>query len=374
MEGPGVVDVDRLRRDHEILVLIPHEVPVCPHTQASVFGQAVAADARAGENHIAVGGPHPDGVDHLDEIDAVLFTEVAPLVHKGQDGGPEAVFNDFGGLAFDRPVQNRERKLLHVEHIGEKPLHSGFALRIDAAAYAPEVPDGLHVILAGHDPFIAVRKKRLTQDAARGEGLLHGGVCDVFGGSGRHRRLDEHQAVGPDLLADDPHGFLQSGDLRAAAAAVAQLLLEKVALDVHHHNIGKTQGIVGICRHEVLPLEDTAPDQRVDLRILGLHRRDPAVEHGDLPEAPGAGPLHADDILHGLAGLTVRAVGDYGGHDRPHKAQAHDDDDLPPEAALLFDRIPEPLEFLLVIGLLWERIGCPIGAVRICLIHGSSSF
>ncbi|MCX5822812.1 MAG: hypothetical protein NTY86_04715 [Deltaproteobacteria bacterium] len=49
MEGAGVVDVYRERRDLEDVVLEAHEGLVGPDAQAPVLGEAVAADPRAGE-------------------------------------------------------------------------------------------------------------------------------------------------------------------------------------------------------------------------------------------------------------------------------------------------------------------------------------
>ena len=44
------------------------------------LGQAIATDARPGEDHVAVGGSHFDGIDHLDEVDPVAFGKEAPLI------------------------------------------------------------------------------------------------------------------------------------------------------------------------------------------------------------------------------------------------------------------------------------------------------
>ena len=49
VEGAGVVDIDRERRDLEDVVLEAHEGLVGPDAQAPVLGEAVAADPRAGE-------------------------------------------------------------------------------------------------------------------------------------------------------------------------------------------------------------------------------------------------------------------------------------------------------------------------------------
>ena len=51
MEGAGVVDVDRERRDLEDVVLEAHEGLVGPDAQAPVLGEAVVANPRAGKDH-----------------------------------------------------------------------------------------------------------------------------------------------------------------------------------------------------------------------------------------------------------------------------------------------------------------------------------
>jgi len=193
-QRPRVVDVDGGRRDAEVLVGEAHEVTVGPHPQAAVLGQAVAADARAREDHVGVRGPHPDGADDLDQVHPVLLAEGAPLVQEGQDGGAVAVLHDLGRLALNGPVEHGERELLHVEHLGEELLHPGPALVVDAAAHTPEVADGPHVVPARHDPLVAVSQQRLGVGAAPGEGPLHDGVRDVLGGAGRNGGLDEDQA------------------------------------------------------------------------------------------------------------------------------------------------------------------------------------
>ncbi len=108
-----------------------------------------------------MGGPDLDGLDHLDQVHPVAFGKQAPLVHEGQDRRPVGVFHDLAGLAFDGPVENREREILHVQHFGEKPHHPLAGLGIDAAADPPEIPDRGDVILAGHDPFEGVGEQRV---------------------------------------------------------------------------------------------------------------------------------------------------------------------------------------------------------------------
>src|SRR5262249_61260151 len=68
---------------------------------------------------------------------------------------------------------------------------------------------------------------------------------------------------------------------------------------------------------------DAPPDHRVDLGILGFHRRHAAIEHRNLPVAPRARALAADDELARLPAL-VGGVRDDRGHDGADEADAHD--------------------------------------------------
>ena len=80
MQGAGIVDVDGRGGDPEYLVAIlkPEDMFIGPVTQSAVLGQAVAADTRSWEDHVAVGGAHFDGVDHLDEVHPVAFVSLRP--------------------------------------------------------------------------------------------------------------------------------------------------------------------------------------------------------------------------------------------------------------------------------------------------------
>ena len=328
MEGPGVIDVDRQRRDLEDVVVKAHQGLVRPDAQSPVLGEAVAADPRAGEDHVAVGRADLDRLDHLDQVHAVALRKEAPFVQEGEDRRPVGVLHDLAGFALDRAVQDGQGKLLHVQDLGEEgpdPFAGGV---VDPAADPPEVPDGGHVLPARHDPLIGVGEEGVRWDAALLEGLFHDRIGDVFRRPRGHGRLDEDEAIGPDLLADDLQALFQGGDLRMALAAVPQGLLEVVALDVHHDHVGKAEGIVGEGGGQGLLFVDAAGDEGGHLGVFRLHRGDPAVQVGDLPEGAGGGTLHADDKLVGLAGLFVDRIGDDPGHDRPDKADAHDDDDL----------------------------------------------
>ena len=164
-------------------------------------------------------------------------------------------------------------------------------------------------------------------DAPLLEGLLHDRVGDLLGGAGGDRGLDEHQGLGGDVLGDRHHRGLEGLHVRRPVTAVAEGLLEVVALDVDDHHVGQLQGVVGVGGHERLLLVDAALDHDVHFGILGLDGGEPAVEEMDLPVAAGARALHADDELARLA-LLVGAVGDDGGHDGADEADADDDDDL----------------------------------------------
>ena len=152
VEGAGVVDVDRKRRDLEDVVLKAHEGPVGPDAQAAILGEAVAADPRTGEDHVGMGGADLDRLDHLDQVHAVSLGKEAPFVEEGQDRRPVGVLDDLAGLAFDRAVQDRQGKFLDVQDLGEE-LHNFFFRRlVDPAADPPEVPDGGDVLPLRHDP------------------------------------------------------------------------------------------------------------------------------------------------------------------------------------------------------------------------------
>ena len=120
MQRAGVVDVDGRGGDAEDVVLEAQDMLVGPVAQAAVLGQAVPADARAGEDHVGVGGPHLDRLDDLGQVHAVAFGEEAPLVQEGQGRGSVGVLHDLAGLALDGPVHDRERVVLGVEDLGEE--------------------------------------------------------------------------------------------------------------------------------------------------------------------------------------------------------------------------------------------------------------
>ena len=112
VQRAGVVDVDGRGGDLEDVIFKAQDVPVGPVAQPAVLGQAIAADAGAGEYHVAVRRPHLDRLDHLDQVHAVALGEQAPLVQEGQNRRPVGVFHDLGRFRFDRPVHHRQRELL----------------------------------------------------------------------------------------------------------------------------------------------------------------------------------------------------------------------------------------------------------------------
>ena len=136
-------------------------------------------------------------------------------------------------------------KSLVVEDLAEKISTRSPGSVVDPAADAPEIADGGDVFAAGHDALEGVGQERLGRRCRALEGLLQDRVGHVFGGAGGDRGLDQDQAVGLDLLADDLQAVLQGGHVGLAVAAVSQSLLEIVALDVHDDHVGKAEGVVG---------------------------------------------------------------------------------------------------------------------------------
>ena len=333
VEGPGVVDVDGQRRDLEDVVVEAHEGLVGPDAEAAVLGEAVAADAGAGEDHVGMGGADLDRFDYFQDIHAVALGEETPFVEEGEDRGPVGVLDDLAGLALDGAVQDGEGVFLDVQDLGEEAGDPGAGGGVGAAADAPEIPDGGDVFPARHDALVGVGEERLGGDEGGGggggrcgggggdgrcgggcrghhqaallEGLLDDGIGDVLRGAGGYGGLDEDEAVRGDALADDLQALLEGGDVGVALAAVAEGLLEVIALDVHDNHVGERQGVVGEGGGEGLFLQDTAGDEGRHLGVLGLHGGDPAVEEGDLPVGARRGPLHPDDEFVGKPGGQV---------------------------------------------------------------------
>jgi len=127
----------------------------------AVLGQAVAADARSRKDDVVVSGPHPYGLDDLDQVHPVSLGKAAPFIQKGQNGGPIGIFHDLARLGLDRPVEHGEGKLFHVEHIAQKSHHLGARLGVDPGADPPEIADRGHVLAPGHDPLVGVGEEGL---------------------------------------------------------------------------------------------------------------------------------------------------------------------------------------------------------------------
>ncbi|OPY89882.1 MAG: hypothetical protein A4E72_00913 [Syntrophus sp. PtaU1.Bin208] len=348
MQAAGVVDVDRGRGDLEYLVAVfeAQDVLVGPVTKAAVFRQAVAPDARAGENHVVVGGTHLDGLDDLDEVHAVAFGKDAPLIQKGQEGRPERVFHDLAGFAFDGPVQHRQGEFFDIQDIREEPGHPLPGRIVHPAADPPEIADGGHVLPAGHDPFKGMSQQGLGGiKAAPFKGFLDDGIGDVFRGAGGDRRFDQDHAFRLNPVADDPQALFQRGDLRMTGTDISQVLLEVITLHVHDNHIGKGKGLFREGGDQGLLLCDTTADERDNLRVLRLDRGDSPVEQGDLPERPHRWPLHADHELVRLARRFVDGIGHDAGHDRSDKTETHHNDDFPTQVALRLDHLFQSLKF-----------------------------
>jgi len=123
VQRPGVVDIDGCGRDLEdrVPVLETQQVLVSPVAEPSVLGQAVASDSRARENDVAVGGPHADGLDNLDQVHTVALGEQAPLVQKGQGRGAIGILDDLGGFRLDGPNHDGQGIVAGVEHLVQDP-------------------------------------------------------------------------------------------------------------------------------------------------------------------------------------------------------------------------------------------------------------
>jgi len=330
------------------------EMLVGPESQPPVLGQAVAADARPGEDHVAVRRAHLDGLHHLDEVHAVALREQAPFVEKREGGGTEAVLHDLGGLALNRAIKDGEGKVLRVEDFMQELLDAFPRLMVAAGANAPEVADRLDVFAARHDALVAVRQERLGIDTTPREGLPQDRPCNELGGSGRHGGFDEHQALGPDLGSDRFEGGFEGRHFGLAGLHVSQLALGVVALDVDHDAVRELQAVRVVGGHEGFLFEDGAGDHGIHLGVFGLDGRLSPVEEGDLPVAAGAGPLAADDELAGLP-VGAGGVGHDGGHDRPHESKAHDDHHFLSGLPGLGGQLFEAGELLRVIRIGWKR-------------------
>ncbi len=352
MQGARVVDVDRQGSDleHAVAVFEAEDVPVGPEAQPAVLRQAVAPDPRAGEDDVAVGGPHLDGLDDLDEVHTVALCEQAPFVQVREDRRPVGILDDLGGLRFDGAVHDREGEIFRVQHLFEE-RHDPFpGFAVAAGADPPEVADARNVVLPRHHPLETVGKERRGCDAALGKRFLEDRPGDEFGGARGDRGFDQHQAGGSYLLPDSAHGRLERCHVGLAAAHVAEGVLAIVALHVDHNAVGKGKAIAVVRGDQGLLLQHAARDEFVHLRVFRLDGRLPPVEQGDFPIAPAAGPLAADDEFAGTPRF-IFGVCDDCGHDGADEPHAHHHDHFFPFSPRTFSQLPDATEFLPVICL-----------------------
>ncbi len=141
-------------------------------------------------------------------------------------------------------------------------------------------------------------------EAALLEGFFDNRIGHVFGGARGHRRFDQDQASGIDLFPDHLQALFQGADGRVPFFHIAQGLFMVIALHVDHDDIGQGQGLVAEGGGQGFFLEHAALDQRFDLRVFGLDRRDAAIEIGDLPVGARRGALHADNKLAWVAAFV----------------------------------------------------------------------
>ena len=133
---------------------------------------AIAADTRPGKDHVAVGGAHLDGIDHLDQVHAVSLCKYAPFVQVGKNRRPVGVFDYLGCLRLDRPVHYRQRKVISVQNLGKELHHSLTGACIAAGTDPPEVANTRYIVLAGHNPFETMGEKGGGINPAFGKSLL----------------------------------------------------------------------------------------------------------------------------------------------------------------------------------------------------------
>ena len=90
---------------------------VCPKPQSSVFGETVAANSRPWKDHVAVSGANLNGIDDLDQINAVSFCKETPFVKKSKKRCPKAILDNLCRFGFDGPIKNGEWKLLRMNDL-----------------------------------------------------------------------------------------------------------------------------------------------------------------------------------------------------------------------------------------------------------------
>ena len=97
-------------------------------------------------------------------IASITFIRSTPLrsakrlhsFRKREDRRSVAVLDDLRGLGFDRPFQDRQGIILRIDHFVQEFHDSSLGLRVNPAAYPPEVPDGPHIICPWHNSLVAM--------------------------------------------------------------------------------------------------------------------------------------------------------------------------------------------------------------------------
>ena len=91
-------------KEFEDIIIKTQNMLVSPDTQSTVFGQTIPTDTRSREDHVGVGRPDFNGIDHFGDIDPISFREDTPFIQKGQGRGAIGVLDNFACLAFDGTV------------------------------------------------------------------------------------------------------------------------------------------------------------------------------------------------------------------------------------------------------------------------------
>ena len=249
-------------RDLEDLVAVleAEDVLVGPVAQAAVLGQAVAADAGAGEDDVAVGRAHLDGLDDLDEVDAVALGEEAPLVEEGQDGGAVGVLDDLGGLA------TRSGRSMTVSGNSSvlRTSRRNFSTRSRASSLQPAQTRQksrmlAHVVAARHDALEAVgqQRRRASMPRAAKAFLRIGQATNSVVPGATVVSISTRQFGG----IFSPMVRMVASRAAMSASPVRMLprsLLEVVALDVDDDAVGELEAVAVVGGDEGLLLEHAA--------------------------------------------------------------------------------------------------------------------
>ena len=125
-------------------------------------------------------------------------------MQKRENRGSIGILDHLAGFTLDRRLQNSERILLDVQHIGEKCLLPAHAPLGDTAAYSPEIANGGYIVLSRHNAFERMGQHRfIISYPPFSKGLLSdNGICNILRGSGRDGGFDQHKAFGLDFFSD----------------------------------------------------------------------------------------------------------------------------------------------------------------------------